>query len=120
MSEEPIETSADFLKAVSQRILDQNKRAPSNLWRVYLCYKFIKKGRNLDEVLNDKRWDEINFGRQGRWCKEILKCYGGDVDKASDAIVCIGEFYEKIGCLWDMSSVHKRLTDWEEGRIGRN
>lgn len=120
MTEETIETSADFLKAVTQRIADQNKRPPNKVFSLFLVYKYVKKNRNMDAVLNDKRWDRINFDRSSKWCRELLECYEGDINRASDAIIEIGTRMEKMSCLWDLATVHKRLTDWEEGRLDRN
>ncbi len=89
------------------------------VYKVYLIYKFIKKHKNKEETITDKRWDKLNSARELKHCKRILDAYDKDVKAAAKAVFEIGEYFEKCGVTWTCSSVYNRITDWEEGRLDK-
>ena len=96
-----------------------SSRAVTPIWKLYLVYKFVKKGKDRTE-LKDERWDKINTGMNMPWLKKILEAYENDLKKSAKAVLEIGDYFEGHGLTWNSSTVYKRLTDWEEGRLGRN
>lgn len=88
------------------------------LWSLFMVYKYIKKSKDIQAVKEDRRWDELNKQQQLPYLKRILGAYNGDLREASRAVIGIGEHYERLGYLsWDGSTVIKRLTDWDDGRL---
>jgi len=108
------QADADFFDTL---ISPDGVTSKNPVWSLFLVFKYIKKDRDKKAVKEDKRWDNLNSS-QLRSIKKILHAYEGDIKQAAKAVIEIGEKYEKIGCFWDASTVHRRLTDWEEGRFG--
>jgi hypothetical protein len=110
-----IQTADDWLDS----LLSNSNSSANPVFKLFYVLKYVKKDKDKEAVKTDKRWDNLNKDRQLPWCKKILQSYEGDLKKAATAMMQIGEYFENFGCSWDASTVHKRLTDWEEGRLGK-
>lgn len=113
-------TDLETLLSVSINSNSSKAVAVNPVFSLFRVLKYVKKDKDMGAVKTDTRWDTLNKDRQLPWCKKILQSYDGDLKKAATAMLQIGEYFENIGCTWDASTVHKRLTDWEEGRLGQN
>lgn len=109
--------AAETLESLVKNGKDAKSANP--VFSLYLVYKYLKRGKNPDLVHDDK-WDKLNKDRQISWIRKILEDgFDGDLKKAAQAVLEIGEYFERLGVMWDASTVHKRLTDWQEKRLGR-
>ena len=114
----PMPTTSSFKISLALFVKKKKNSQKDNL---FLVYKYMKKKRNIESTKNDSRWDYLNKPTQINWMEKILNVgYGGDFKKAAQAILGIGEHYERIGYPWDGATVFKKLTDWEEGRLGKS
>lgn len=111
------EECKDWLKEMTT--FPEDSKEPNEVYKLYLVYKYVKKGFKKEE-LKDLRWDGPNRGPGLKASKNILKYFGGDVKKAAQAVLEIGTYFdEKFTGPWSMMAIYNRLTDWEEGRLGR-
>ncbi len=87
-------------------------------WKLFLVYKFVRT-KNKEKVMNDKRWDKINRGKNLDACVKILDAFEGDLKQAAKAVYEIGRYCEEHFKDWGCKAIYSRITDWEEGRLGR-
>lgn len=117
-NEDEIKDENDIDVLVNQPTKNGGRTDPVR--RLFWVYKYVKKKKDMAAVREDARWDRLNGPDQENHLRKLLfEAYDGDIQKAAKAIQEIGNYYEKIGCMWDCRTILRRLTDWEEGRLGR-
>ena len=106
---------------IGELVKSGESKGANDVFKLFQVYKYVKKHEDKAGVMEDKRWDKLNVGRNIRPCKTILEAYEGDLKKAAKAVYEIGTYIEKDGFYrtWNMNTVLNLLTDFEEKRLIR-
>jgi len=103
------------------RLLSANGKANTTtpLWRLFMVFKYVKKGKDMEAVRSDNRWNLLNKDMSFPWLKRILDAYDGNLEQAAAVVLKLGNHFAEKGLTFNASTIYKHITDLEDDNLGK-
>lgn len=87
-------------------VVPKEPKKETPIQSVVRAYKHSK-----DVAMDNKDWDKANFGRYSKAAKNLLSCFGGDIDKCAAYIFLRAEDLNAKGLDWTLETITRHAFD---------